>query len=224
MNEDAPKSANQEPPLEVRFSSIYEGSSLSLISYDELPITAAEHFESQSEKFILPEKYVPKNFSTIGRLSHTDGSVTYFAEQTKTYSEKGESELLTYFMDYIDGEPAGYSELRYNNTSELGSFTEPFVGMTRTYGPDDKKYGLNNFQKRGLGERRLIEMDAYARAVYGKSLDSDTVLVHDNIDYQGNLTSSIARIWERFVEEGKAEKYVRSVLKDGSEIFAYRMK
>ena len=126
-----------------------------------------------------------------------------------------------YFVDYVDDTPVGHSELCFN-PNMMGheeGMAPPFVGMTRTYDENDKESEGKSFRKMGLGKRRLIEMDAYARALYDRPLDSDSLLISDGIDEEGKRTSSIRRIWEGLVGEGKAEEYT-----DGHGNVRYRMK
>ncbi len=201
--------------VEGRFSGFYEGANIVPISYDELPEDVLTHIETNSSKYISPNDYLPRNFSHIYLLTHPDGSLTYIAEQTKTYSG-GDTEELAYLVDYIDGEMAGYGELRnsISNKSEYFS-SKPFVGFTRTFTEEDTKGSGNGFQRQGLGARRLVEMDGYARARFGAPLNSDTILMHDDAVTD---ESAPRRIWERFVEEGRAEMYM-----EGQHI-RYRMK
>ncbi len=212
MSEKSPQQEELTP--EEKFAQMYEGASLIPITYADLPPEAVTHFEANSEKYILPKEYIPGNFSHIYLLTHPDGSETYIAEQIKNYGEGKDTEALAYFMDYIDGKPAGYGELRNNISNQNNYFRgKPFVGFTRTYSPEDQESGGNDFQKQGLGERRLFEMNAYTESRFGAALHSDS-----------NITPEAERVWQRFVKEGKAEAYVQPKTRDGNDVIRYRMK
>lgn len=203
-----------EPSPEEKFAGAYEGAIIVPVSYDDLPPVVAERFEGKSKMYILPEAYIPKNFSHLYLMTHPDGMVTYVALQTKAYS--GTEEELVYVLDMVDGEPAGHGEVRHRISSEkkldylVGL---PFVGMTATYGSLDERGGGKNFARSGLGARRLVEMNACSIAEFGKTLSSAE-----------NPSPEAKRIWERFVEEGKAEIYVAHTDKEGNEYTRYRMK
>ena len=193
---------------EAHFAQFYPEAKLTPISYEELHDRAREYFEGSSRKFILPENYLPKNFSALHMLTHPDGRVTYIAEQTKTYSgEESSTEELAYFVDYDGDQPVGHGELR-NNISDPSEYfhAKPFVGFSRTY---------EGFERQGLGRKRLEEMNAFARARFGHPLNSDTLLVSDSLD-AGD--SAPRRIWEKLAEEDKAESYAEG------EHVRYRMK
>ena len=108
MQEEFPKLTSEELSPEEKFAQTYEGAKLEAIIYDELPPEAVEHFENNSEKFISPKAYTPRNFSHIYLLTHPDGSKTYIGEQTKNYGEGKDTEELAFFMDFIDGQPVGH--------------------------------------------------------------------------------------------------------------------
>lgn len=210
--------------IEERFGHLYEGASITPITYDELPDGARTYFERKSHQYAPNREYVEGNFSALARISHPDGSVTYVAEGMQEWANGGVAPAV-YFVDYVEDTPAGHAEMCFNpNATEGTADAAPYVGSFDTYTERDKEGGGQNFQRRGLGARRVIEMDAYAKARFGHALDSDTHLVHDGVDADGNPTSSMRRIWERFVAEGKAERYVRTVTAEGEEITAYRMK
>ncbi len=217
--------SDKEPTAEDRFAGAYEGASIARISYEDLPKGAVNYFEMKSSQYTPPEKYAQGQFSHIARIDHPDSSVTYVAEGEQEWPNNMGVAPAVYFVDYIDDTPAGHAELCFNPKATAGTDdAAPYVGSFDTYTERDKESGGKNFQRRGLGTRRVLEMDAYAKARFGQSLDSDTHLVHDGVDADGKPTSSMRRIWERLVKEEKAEQYVRAVLKDGTALTAYRMK
>lgn len=205
----------EEESTEEKFASAYEGASITSISYDELPEEAAKEFEARSRSFILDEEYVSRNFSRLYLLTHPSGSETYIAEQTKTIgdADNNHTEELVYLLDFVDGKPAGFGELRHNisNPSEYYK-GKPYVGYTQTYSQDDK--GVDqDYRKKGFGFRRLAEMDAYARARFSAPLHSSS-----------SRSPEAERVWERLVEEGRAEAYLESKTNKNKESIRYRMK
>lgn len=217
--EKSPANKSEELSTEERFAQAYEGARISPIPYDELPPEVAEHFEGRSKMYLLPEQYIPRNFSHLYLLEHPDGSQTYIAEQVKSFGE-GEKDNFVYFVDYDGDKMAGRGEIinciETHNKDMIG---KPYPGFTRTYGPEDQEGGGRDFRRRGLGKRRIIEMDAYAQARFGYPLHSSHVLIHDDIKTDA---SAPQRIWERLVEEGKAESYMEGKGKDAQ--LRFRMK
>lgn len=180
-----------EPSFEERFAELYSGGRIMPVEYAELPDAAVSKFEGYSRRFISPEEYRPNDFSGIWKIVRDDGSETFVAEQDKDYGDGKGVERLVYLIDMLHGREVGHGELRRSLRPPSGDeeyFTgKPFVGYSGTE---------SEMQGKGLGRRRLIEMDAISRARYGAPLNSDTLLTDDAI-----------RVWERLVEDGLAEHY-----------------
>ncbi len=205
---------------EERFGEIYEGAVLLPISYDELPNAAALHFEHRAQLLVSPKEYKPKNFSHIYLLTHPDGRKTYVAEHEKSF-EEGEKDQWVYFADYEGDTMAGYGDLVNNIESqhELNMIGKPYTNFTRTYGVEDKEGGGQDFRGKGFGQRRIIEMNAYAQARFGYPLHSSSIIKPD----QGaDGLSTPERIWERLVAEGKAESFVEGKGEDARTMYRMR--
>lgn len=226
MSEHIPESQNNETHQmsEHAFSELLEGATLLPLAYDELPKGAREYFESKSEQYHPKDQYRPNDFTSLAKIVHADGQVTYVAEGIQYWANNEIGEVV-YFVDYVDGVPAGHAELcRNQNITHGERRNAPYVGSFRTYDESDHESEGKNFRHRGLGTKRVMEMDAYARARFGMVLDSDTHLVHDSVDEHGVMQSSMERIWQRLVQSGKAEAYVWAKDANGNDRIAYRMK
>ncbi len=173
-----------------KFRDLYN-SEMVEVTYEDLPQNVKIHFENQSSKFILPEAYKIGNFSKLCKFPHQNGDETYVGQQDKTYDTNGATERLTYFVDTRDGEMTGYLELRLP-VSDLSQYfkEKPFVGFTRTHSP---------FLSQGLGKRRLEEANAYSLSEHSLPLNSDSL-----------VTEEAKRVWERLIEDDKAERYVEN--------------
>ncbi len=125
----------------------FSGLSLETVSYEALPPSVKEYFESRSAMYINQAEYSPQNFEKVLTFTFPNGDIGYIAEQLKDYSNEVGIERLTYITDTRDGVELGYLELRLNITSDMPYFkNKPFVGFNRTN---------EGFQRQGLGERRL---------------------------------------------------------------------
>ncbi len=218
--ENHPISKHEALSPEERFAELYEGAVLSSISYDELPNAAALHFECRAKLLVSPEEYQPKNFSHIYLLTHPDGRKTYVAEHEKSFGE-GEKDQWVYFADYEGDTMAGYGDL-VNNIESLhkeNMIGKPYTNFTRTYKADDEGGGGQDFRGKGFGQRRIIEMNAYAQARFGYTLHSSSFIKPDQ---DANGLSAPERIWERLVQEGKAESFVEGKGEDAQT--RYRMR
>ena len=220
MTHEKPNEVGEELSTEERFSQAYEGASIAAISSDDVPPEILQHFESKSRLLVSPEYYVKGNFTHFSLITHPNDSKTYVAEQIKSFNEGSEKDNFVYFVDEEGDQMAGYGELINTFESQNhGAIGKPYVGFTRTYGPSDKKGSGYDFRRKGLGRRRLIEMNAYAQTRFGYPLHSSRILVHDNLHTE---ESAPRRIWESLVKEGKAESYMEGKGKDARERF--RMK
>lgn len=149
-----------------------------------------EWFESRSTLLIHPQDYKRGNFSAFYVIDHQSGDRTFAARQIKTYDTNGETEELVYILD-LDNEEneKGHAELRMNISNNDPYFkNKPFVGYTET--EDD-------FRKQGLGARRLLIMNVFAKILYVLPLHSDTL-----------ISAEASSLWKRLVEEGKATTYL----------------
>jgi hypothetical protein len=159
------------------------------VSYEDLPAEAVRIFEGYSRRFILPEDYKEKNFSYLIKAQHDENDFTYIASQTKKFTRTNlEVETDTYFVDILDGEYVGRSELRYAPKSNIGFFKKrPFIGYIITE---------ENLRDAGLGTRRVYQMNAISQMFFNLPLYSDTL-----------ISSKMCGLWENLVKEGKASKF-----------------
>ncbi len=133
------------------------------------------------------ENYKPDNFESLFEVDNIDGSKSYIAEQTKTYDTNKDTEKLTYIFDLHGDIVSGHSELRYNISNKSKYFkNKPFIGFNDTE---------REFQRKGLGWRRMRLMNAFAQMRYGAPLYSDTL-----------MSEQAEGLWQKLVKEGKAKK------------------
>jgi len=185
----------QQKEILIKFKEYFPSGDIEEISSEDIPDFVMELFERKSQQFIDLKDYKPGDFERFFLIKHSDGSKTYIAQQTKTYSTNKDTEMLVYFVDSLDEEVFGYSELRFNISNPSEYFKDkPFVGYTETYGIN-KNTGKTN-RKKGLGTRRLLVMNAFSNAFYALPLYSDTLTEEENAK----------PIWEKLMQQGKAKK------------------
>lgn len=160
---------------------------------DQVPTPALEKFEGYSRRFIEKSEYFPGNFDAVFRVNHEDGTNTYVAKQEKSYKERNKliAEDSTYLIDLDQsGVIVGWGEIRKSLTDQGDYFKDkPFVGYT---------YTETEHRGKGLGQRRIIMMNAISQMLYHFPLNSDTT-----------LSSDAARVWEGLVATGKAKRYMQ---------------
>lgn len=171
------------------FQHYFPSGRIEKIELQDVPMHALTYFEQKSAQLINENEYRPGNFDQIMLVSHNDGSQTYIAHQTKTYSTNNDTESLIYLVDMNGkGENVGHGEVRKNISNTAPFFKDkPFVSYTFT--EDDHT-------QRGLGRRRLLLMNALSQMMYGFPLNSDTVLIDKE-----------KKLWERLVAENRAKQY-----------------
>lgn len=124
-----------------------------------IPCVAVNLFEGMSRRFILPEEYKLGNFKRFYRVDLEDRGNIYVATQTK-------QEDLIYLIELNYSEVrVGYGKVRVDVDNKDPTKPTPycFIGFIETE---------EDFQRRGLGERRLCVMNALSRAPYGSPLYS----------------------------------------------------
>ena len=179
--------------LNFKFHKYYSQGRIERTELDSIPLCALKLFEGYSMQLILPEDYVPRNFSNVLVLSHDNSYNTYIVSQIKRFHNVGtHTESLLYLGDVNSkNELLGKITLIFNLTSESVYFkNKPRVGFHETF--------IN--PRQGLGARRLRVLNALSMAIYDLPLNSDSLLM----SYAGNL-------WEKLVSTGEAIKY-----KDGT--------
>lgn len=156
-----------------------------------LPTEVVEHFDKENCLYIPLKDYFFSNFASFYLIDHNNQERTYIANEIReTQSNKiGSMGLIDVNQSDM---PVGYGEVDFGRFSFLeGKF---FVGYTETF-PE--------FQKQGLGTRRLYVMNALCQAFYQSPLNSGF-----------GLGLGAERLWERLVEQGVAE-----VVKDRRYVF-----
>ncbi len=171
------------------FCKFFRGSSIEEIDLNNIPKEAMTFFENHSELLISSKDYKPGNFEFFFLIKHSNGDITYLAQQTKNYHEKVGIERLTYFWETRNKENIGHGELRYNISDKDEFFkNKPFVGFSETE---------KEFQKQGLGKRRLLLMNAYSQMLYQLPLYSSDI-----------ITPKAENIWVQLEGEGLAQKLI----------------
>ena len=185
LNEKINSKQEQEAKKYADFTMFFPEGTIESVQELNIPKEAMTIFERKSEQFIKKQDYRPRNFDHYFLISHANGDKTYCAQQTKTYNPDN-TEELSYFADMRDDKFLGYSELRKNISNKKAYFKDkPFVGYTSTE---------KQFQKQGLGTRRLQFMNAYSEMQYSRPLYSDTLNQEKNI-------------WENLTKKGLAKKF-----------------
>ncbi|MCA9309478.1 hypothetical protein KC973_03805 [Candidatus Saccharibacteria bacterium] len=162
---------------------------LEAITTSELPAEAAFNFWWRSGVYTREAKLTPVDFTELYRLPEESGLVTYCTSHVKRIHSNGEYEQCSYFVDLFDDQQlVGIGEMRYIQTIDTPYFSgKPLVGMTRTE---------DEFQRRGLGVRRLRVMNHLAQMLHGFNLNSDTI-----------ITDEAMGVWRKLIELGLAEAY-----------------
>lgn len=122
----------------------------------------------------------------LARLRHANGDTTLFATYQGMMDEFID-EVDTLVIDHtLSGEVTGAGVVqffnRFKGASDMVGY--PFVGFTKT-NPD--------MLRRGLAERRLVTMNAFALAMYQQPLRSGA-----------HLAPEIKPLWEKMVASGAA--------------------
>lgn len=185
--------ARKEQELETKFREFFPDGNITATDLDSVPTEVKRRLENYSQSFILPEEYRPNNFDATFVVEYPNGDKSYIAEQTKTYktlieNEPGsETEKLSYIFDTRGEGISGHAELRYNISNKSKYFkNKPFVGYNDTE---------REFQRSGLGWRRIRLMNALARTKYDAPLYSDTL-----------MSEQAEGLWQKLVKEGKVKK------------------
>lgn len=148
-------------------------------------------FEAEMTSLLFPQYYKQGNFDHFFAIHHSLGDITYVAQQTKVYPVIGVTEYsnaadtrdLVYLRDVtVSGEDEGYGVLIKSIKSN-----KPYVGYTSTE---------EEYQKKGLGKRRLLMMNALSQMLFGFPLHSDII-----------IRPVAESIWVKLATEGKAIKY-----------------
>lgn len=174
----------QKAIFERHFSGILEQ-----IGIDQIPEEVMKKFEGYSARFISPQDYKEKNFDSFFKITHDNKDETYIAKQLKELANADEKikEEDTYFIDTRDQFIIGNGELRFDMSLRDGGFLrKPFIGYTGT---------TENYQRQGLGVRRIEVMNAFSEMHYNSPVYSDSL-----------LSPSAEKVWEFLQTSGHAEK------------------
>lgn len=158
---------HDETEISDIFSQHFPEEVISEVRMAALPTIAVNLFEGMSRRFILPEEYKVGNFKKFYRIDFEDENQIYVATQTK-------QEDLIYLIELNhEGFEVGHGEVRIDIDNKDSTKPTPycFVGFIRTE---------EDFQRRGLGERRLCVMNALSQALYGSTLYSGAIITEES--------------------------------------------
>lgn len=167
------------------------------VAYDKLPLKILSRFEAFRKKAAEIQGQGPLTFKGVLSISHNNGDKSYVASLQERHLPKGQSSeqaSMSFLDSYVidanaDGVPTGNAVFRrVTNTEDDSLKDKPYALLNLT----DK-----DFREQGLGNRRLLLMNAVSRMLYGLPLHSDTSIANE----------AERRLWEKFVTQGKAKKY-----------------
>lgn len=162
------------------------------ISFNQLPPAIIRDLS------LRPLPLFEKDIEDVERITHGPNDVTYIMRRrerphvTDATSEKDQTySQTTYFMDYVNGEIAGYLNVRRSELPDTwGLVATPYVVDTATYTKEDIDY-----KHKGLNGRRLDMANAYCMKIYGQPLHSGTHFESPHAE----------KAWTTLYDEGRAE-------------------
>lgn len=132
-----------------------------------------------------------RTFENLQKIAYPDGSESYLASMSfKNLNNIGDMDAV-FVIDIVNGKYVGHTDVIYWHHP---SYPGPFVANTHTDELLDPNDETSKLRQLGLGKRRYELSNHFCQEYIGLSL------------YCGYPNDDARPIWERLVDEGKAEK------------------
>jgi hypothetical protein len=175
------------------FNKYFPSGQIEKINVDKIPPVANDLFEYQNKQsLILPTDYELSD--SYLHIHHSSYESTYVSHQT--ISQRIGTPVMTTNLIDLDkfGNEQGYGQITFYPTDKNPYFAnKPFGSSLLTE---------INYRKKGLGQRRMLMMNALSIMLYDLPLYSEIV------------TPQAERILEKMLNESMVDKYVEPGRKD----------